>query len=49
MQFGIMGNRFIDCMHYQFNNYFFKEMPGWDGHAVKLGCDDCCMPINVIK
>ena len=21
----------------------------WDGHAVKLGCDDCCTPINVIN
>ena len=21
----------------------------WDGQAVKFGCDDCCIPINVIK
>ena len=21
----------------------------WDGNAVKLGCDDCCITINVIK
>ena len=21
----------------------------WDGNAVKLGCDDCCTTINVIK
>ena len=21
----------------------------WDGNAVKIGCDDCCTPINVIK
>ena len=21
----------------------------WDGNAIKLGCDDCCTPINVIK
>ena len=21
----------------------------WDGNAVKLGCDDCCTTINIIK
>ena len=21
----------------------------WDGNSLKLGCDDCCTPINVIK
>ena len=21
----------------------------WDGNAIKLGCDDCCTTINVIK
>ena len=21
----------------------------WDGNATKLGCDDCCTTINVIK
>ena len=21
----------------------------WDGHAIQLGCDDCCATINVIK
>ena len=21
----------------------------WGGNAIKLGCDDCCKPINVIK
>ena len=21
----------------------------WDGNAIKLGCDDCCTSINVIK
>jgi len=21
----------------------------WDGHAIKLGCDDCCTPINAIQ
>ena len=24
-------------------------MKVWDGNAVKFGCDDCCIPINVIK
>ena len=22
---------------------------GWDGNAIKLGCEDCCTTINVIK
>ena len=21
----------------------------WDGNSIKFGCDDCCIPINVIK
>ena len=21
----------------------------WDGHAVGFDCDDCCIPVNVIK
>ena len=21
----------------------------WDGHVIKLGCDDCCITINAIK
>ena len=21
----------------------------WNGNSIKLGCDDCCTPINVIK
>ena len=21
----------------------------WDGNAAKLGCDDCCTAINVVK
>ena len=21
----------------------------WDGNAIKLGCDDCCTTVNVIK
>ena len=21
----------------------------WDGNTVKFGCDDCCIPINVIQ
>ena len=29
-----------------FNN---KRMGVWDGNAMKLGCDDLCTTINVIK
>ena len=25
------------------------ELGVWDGNAIKLGCDDCCTTINVIK
>ena len=21
----------------------------WDGNAIKLGCDDCCTTMNVVK
>ena len=28
----------------------WTDVPGiWDGNAIKLGCDDCCTAVNVIK